>query len=133
MKRTFELNKLVRDKIVESTKTQGGEVKYKKLGDKKLTEALVAKLVEEAKELKGTELSIEELADLKEIIEQIAKNLKITGKELATAQAKKRSKNGGFTKGHFIETLTLPADNKWAKYYASDPKRFPEIMNRSKK
>ena len=125
--RTFRLNKLVRDKIVASTEALGGQVTYKKLGDKKLTEALVTKLVEEAKELEVSELSAGELADLKEIIKQIAKNLKITDQELTTAQAKKRSKNGVFTKGHFVEMLTLPSNNKWAKYYAKDPKRFPEV------
>ncbi len=125
--RTFKLNKLVRDKIVASTEAQGGEVKYKTLGGEKLTQALVTKLVEESKELQTSELSAGELADLKEIIEQIARNLKITDKQLTGAQAEKRARNGGFTKGHFIDTLTLPADNKWAKYYAKDPKRFPEI------
>lgn len=125
--RTFKLNKLVRDKIVEMNIGYGGKVDYKTLSGQKLTAALVDKLIEEAEELKAFELSADELADLKEIIEQIAKNLKITDKELAAAQAKKRAKNGGFTKGHFIETLTLPADNKWSAYYAADPERFPEI------
>jgi predicted house-cleaning noncanonical NTP pyrophosphatase (MazG superfamily) len=114
---TFRLNKLVRDKIVESTKRQGGTVNYKSLKGKELTKALVEKLVEEAKELQGLELSASELADIKEIIEQIAKNLEITEEDLVTAQTKKRSRNGSFTKGHFIETLTLPAD----------PQRFPEV------
>jgi predicted house-cleaning noncanonical NTP pyrophosphatase (MazG superfamily) len=125
--RTFKLNKLVRDKIVQSTQAQGGEVGYKTLSGKELVDALVAKFIEEAQELRTSQLSADELADLKEIIEQIAKNLKITDKELANAQAEKRAKNGGFTKGHFIDTVTLPADNKWAKYYAADPDRFLEI------
>lgn len=127
--RTFRLNKLVRDKIVKLTIGYGGTVNYKKLSGKKLTTTLVEKLLEETKELQASKLTADELADLKEIIEQIAKNLKITDRELTAAQTKKRSKNGGFTKGHFIETLTLPADNEWAKYYAADPKRFPEIKN----
>lgn len=125
--RTFRLNKLVRDKIVELNIGYGGTVNYKKIKGRKLTAALVDKLIEEAKELKASDLSADELADLKEITEQIAKNLKITDKELIKAQTQKRQKNGGFSKGHFIETLTLPADNKWAKYYAADPKRFPGI------
>jgi len=126
-KRTFKLNKLVRDKIVASTEEQGGTVDYKSLNGKELNKALVDKLIEESKELKSEVLSAEELADLKEIIEQIAKNLKITDKELDDAQAKKRAKNGGFTKGHYVKTLTLPAGNQWSDYYAADPKRFPEI------
>ncbi|MDB5161140.1 MAG: uncharacterized protein JWO96_520 [Candidatus Saccharibacteria bacterium] len=125
--RSFKLNKLVRDKIVESTEGQGGTVNYKTLQGEALTKALVTKLIEESKELQGSDLSAGEIADLKEIIEQIAKNLKIADEELTQVQAEKRQKNGGFTKGHFIETLILPAGNQWAKYYAADPKRFPEI------
>lgn len=118
----------MRDNIVDLNIGYGGTVNYKKIKGSELTAALVDKLVEEAKELKTSDLSADELADLKEIIEQIAKNLKITDTEIEKIQSKKRQKNGGFTKGYFIETLTLPADNKWAKYYAADPKRFPELM-----
>ena len=126
-KRTFKLNKLVRDKIVQSTEAQGGTVDYKVLRGKELNDALVAKLIEEAKELQTAELTAEEIADLKEIIDQIAANLKITDKILAEVQHKKRAKNGGFIKGHYIKKLSLPADNQWSDYYAADPKRFPEI------
>lgn len=125
--RTFRLNKLVRDNIVQLHLDMGGEVKYKTLAGKKLTKALLTKITEEANELKTSDLSAGELVDIKEIIEQIAENLRITDKKLTKAQAKKRAKNGGFAKGHFIDTVTLPANNKWAKYYAADPKHFPEI------
>ena len=125
--RTFKLNKLVRDGIIEFTIGYGGSAKYKVLKGHKLNEALIDKLIEEARELKNEGLSVEELADLQEIISQLAKNLKITDTEIAEAQAKKRAKNGGFTEGHFIKTLTAPANSKWAGYYGSDPKRFPEV------
>ena len=125
--RTFRLNKLVRDKIVELTESYGGSVKYKTLSGKELNEALLEKLVEEVREMQAAELAAGELADLQEIIGQLAKNLKITDTELTNKQDKKRASNGGFAKGHFISTVTLPSDNKWAKYYAADPKRFPEI------
>ena len=125
--RTFKLNKLVRDEIVQSTEVQDGVVNYKKLSGTELTAALIQKLAEEIEELKGANFSASELADLKEIIEQLAKNLKITDEQLKAVQTKKRQDNGAFEKGHFIKTLTLPADNKWAKYYAADPKRFPEV------
>jgi predicted house-cleaning noncanonical NTP pyrophosphatase (MazG superfamily) len=125
--RTFRLNKLVRDKIIEYNIGYGGKVQYKTLRGEKLNNALVVKLVEEAKELQSGELSAEELADLKEIIEQIAENIKISIEEIETIQKMKKTKNGAFKKGYFIEELTLPAEHKWALYYASDPERFPEI------
>jgi predicted house-cleaning noncanonical NTP pyrophosphatase (MazG superfamily) len=125
--RTFKLNKLVRDKIVQLHLDMGGGVEHKTLKGTELNEALVQKLIEEAVELKNSELSAGELADLQEIIDQLAKNLGITEEELAAKQKAKREKTGGFEKGHFINTVTLPADNKWADYYAKDPTRFPEV------
>jgi predicted house-cleaning noncanonical NTP pyrophosphatase (MazG superfamily) len=125
--RTFKLNKLVRDKIVQLHFDTGGEVKYKTLEGEELNQALVRKLTEEAAELRNSELSVGELADLQEIIDQLAKNLGITEEELAAKQKAKREKTGGFEKGHFVDTVTLPADNKWADYYAKDPTRFPEM------
>jgi predicted house-cleaning noncanonical NTP pyrophosphatase (MazG superfamily) len=125
--RTFKLNKLVRDKIVEHTLGYGGTVKYHTLKGKELTQALLTKLIEEANELKTSDLSTGELADLKELLEALSKHLGVEKDDLNKRQAEKRLKNGGFEKGHFIDTITAPADSKWAKYYASDPKRFPEI------
>jgi len=126
--RTFRLNKLVRDKIVESTEAQGGTVKYRTLKGDELTKALLTKLVEEANELKTSDLSVGELADLKELVEALAAHLGIDNEDLSMQQAEKAQRNGAFKKGHFIDTLTLPADNKWAKYYAAGPNRFPEIV-----
>jgi predicted house-cleaning noncanonical NTP pyrophosphatase (MazG superfamily) len=125
-KRTFRLNKLVRDKIVKHHFEMGGRVDYKKLASSEHNKALLTKLIEEAKELRDSNFEVGEIADLQEIIDQLAKNLKLSKKEISAAQTKKRKLNGGFKKGDFINTVTLPADNKWAKYYASDPKRFPE-------
>lgn len=125
--RTFQLNKLVRDKIVESTQAMGGTVKYRELKSQELTNALIEKLIEEAHELKKNGLTLEELADIKELLIAMRENLNVHAGELEDMRRKKADKNGRFKKGHFIDELTLPADNKWAKYYASDPKRFPEI------
>jgi len=126
-RRTFKLNKLVRDKIVENTEEQGGTVNYHILKGKKLTKALLTKLVEEAHELRTSDLAVGELADLQELVDALIEHLGTSKAELIKGQKEKRIRNGTFKKGHFIDTLTLPADNKWAKYYAGDPKRFPEI------
>lgn len=125
--RSFRLNKLVRDKIITSTQDAGGSVQAKRLTQSDFNSVLVEKLIEEAKELKNAEFSVEEIADIQEIIDQICKNLKISPEELIKAQKAKKEKNGGFENGDYIETVTLPADNKWAEYYASDPERFPEV------
>jgi len=127
--RTFKLNKLVRDKIVRHHLNMAGQVEHTTLAGNKLNQALIQKLIEEAEELKSSAVSAAELADLQEILDQLAKNLKLTPAELKKLQSKKIAENGGFAKGHFVDTVTLPADNKWAQYYAADPQRFPEVPN----
>jgi len=126
--RTFRLDKLVRDKIVESTETMGGSANHRILEGKELTEALMNKLDEEIVELKnGKGSSLEKLADVREVIEAIAVNLGHTITDLHAIQYDKRRKIGGFTSGHFIETVSLPENNQWTDYYAADPDRFPEV------
>jgi len=49
--RTFRLDKLVRDKIVQKTQDDGGSVKFRVIKGKELNQALLRKLVEEAQEM----------------------------------------------------------------------------------
>ncbi len=125
-KRTFKLNKLVRDKIIKAHIDEGGSVCSINISGSKLNSELIKKFQEELKELKNAGLSIEELADLQEILDQLLKNLDISKKEIKLVQKEKNIKKGGFKKGHFIKTVTLPAASKWTEYYAAEPKRFPE-------
>ncbi len=127
--RTFKLNKLVRDKIINAHIDEGGSVSSINISGNRLNSELIKKLQEEAKELKNSKLSIEELADLQEILDQLLKNLGISKKEIKLVQKKKNIKKGGFKKGHFIKTVTLPTASKWTEYYAAEPKRFPEVLN----
>jgi predicted house-cleaning noncanonical NTP pyrophosphatase (MazG superfamily) len=121
--RTFRLNKLVRDNIVQNHLDEGAKVASRKLKKDEKTGALVNKIIEEITE--GTDLS--ELADVQEALDQLIIEKGFTKEEVATAQAEKRQRNGGFEKGDYIETETWPAGHKWAEYYAADPNRFPEI------
>lgn len=121
--RTFRLNKLVRDKIVPDHIQNGAKVVHHKLSKEDKIKALAQKIIEEISE--GTDLA--ELADVQEAIDQIAKDQGFTKEQIAEAQETKRTKNGGFNNGDFIDTETWPADHKWSDYYAADPARFPEI------
>jgi predicted house-cleaning noncanonical NTP pyrophosphatase (MazG superfamily) len=125
--KTFKLNKTVRDKIVEDHISGGATVKHHKLSKAEKRSALLNKLIEEAKECLSSEDLLSELADMQEVIDQLAKDESLTKGQISAEQSKKRDKNGGFEKGDYISQETWPADHKWAKYYAADPKRFPEI------
>lgn len=127
--RTFKLNKLVRDKIVQNHINSGGKVQYRNLSPQEKRRALTDKIIEEAGELTSSKEIAEELADLQEVLDQLAKDAGITKTKISAAQKKKRSNNGGFKNGDYIEHETWPEDHKWSKYYASDPNRFPEVKN----
>jgi predicted house-cleaning noncanonical NTP pyrophosphatase (MazG superfamily) len=121
--RTFKLNKLVRDKIVDDHIKNGAKVNHHKLSKEDKIKSLANKIIEEISE--GTDLS--ELADVQEAIDQIIKDQGLTKEQVAETQKAKRAKNGGFENGDFIDTETWPADHKWANYYAAEPARFPEV------
>lgn len=64
---------------------------------------------------------------MQEVLDQLMIHAGIAKEEVTAAQKDKKTQNGAFQKGHFIETLTLPEGNEWIDYYASSPERFPEV------
>lgn len=89
-------NKLVRDKIPEIiTSIEGRKCKYKILDDKEYLQELDKKLFEEAHEF-VEEHSIEELADLMEVIFAIMKERNISIKDVENARLIKNNEKGSF-------------------------------------
>lgn len=89
-------NKLVRDKIPENIdKIEGRKSNYKILEDKEYIEELDKKLFEEAHEF-IEEHSVEELADLMEVIYTIMKINNISIDDVENARKIKKDKKGGF-------------------------------------
>ncbi|MBE7073937.1 MAG: phosphoribosyl-ATP pyrophosphohydrolase [Clostridiales bacterium] len=99
MKQVF--NKLVRDKIPEIIKSNGGSAKCEILDEKRYLEELHKKLFEEAKEF-IEEDAIEELADLMEVIYAIARLRKINLTEVEKVRIEKAEKKGAFEKRIFL-------------------------------
>ncbi len=129
--RTFRLNKLVRDEIVPDIIRGGGEVVRVQLQTREQKrQALLAKIVEEAQEF-GVSSTVSEVADLQEAVDQLVANEGFTPEEVRQKQDEKREKVGGFGRGYFIETVTLPDDNQWVPYYAADPEKYPEVGTHS--
>jgi predicted house-cleaning noncanonical NTP pyrophosphatase (MazG superfamily) len=121
--RTFQLEKLVRDRIIQDHVAEGAQVAFRRLTKEEKIQALAAKIIEEVSE--GTDVS--ELADAQEALDQLIAEKGLTKDKVAAAQAEKRARNGGFENGDFIETETWPVDHKWAEYYEKEPDRFPEV------
>jgi len=96
-----EHNKLVRDKILKVLKKSGVSFSYSILdnsakGDKEYLEKLHEKLDEEILEFKK-EPSIEELADIMEVVEALGKFYRIRMKDVMKVKKAKKEDRGGFS------------------------------------
>ncbi len=100
--RESEYPKLVRDKIPEIIKEQGGESSFRVIqAEGEFFEYLVRKLQEEAEELlhSGKEGNFEEeFADIFEIISALSTLKGTTVENITSVQEEKRTKRGGFKK-----------------------------------
>ena len=90
-------NKLVRDRIPEIITASGSECKIEVLSDSDYLKMIDAKLDEELAEYRA-DGSIEELADLMEVIYAAAKARGYTIEELETVRVNKAQRRGAFDK-----------------------------------
>lgn len=97
-------SKLVRDKIPEIIKADGLKPNTRILTEKEFLKELIKKLKEEAAELEA-EPSIEELADIKEILIAVREAMGIHAGDLEEMRRKKAAKNGRFKKRIFLESV----------------------------
>ena len=128
---TFIFNKLIRDKLKEEYVRLDHRAKYIKLTDAELNEALKQKIIEEVNEIPidGSKENIaSELADIMQVIDDIAVKNGITQQEIIDAKIKKFAKKGGFSKGLFVEKVTLHDEDEWVAYYRQEPEKYKEIV-----
>lgn len=97
-------NKLVRDRIPEIIRADGKQLKTRILDDAEYLEALLKKLEEECAELAESR-SIEELADVHEVLLALADALGISHAELEKVRRDKAAKRGGFQQKIFLEEV----------------------------
>lgn len=90
-------NKLVRDGIPEICRANGETPVTEILNDGQYLDALHQKLQEEVQEYLEEE-SLEELADIAEVLEAIIKAQGFTVEQLLDCKAKKQAERGGFEK-----------------------------------
>ena len=100
MKKVF--NKLVRDKIPEIIEANGESAEIEILDDQRFLQQLHEKLFEEANEF-VEEDSVEELADLMEVIYAIARLRGIDLEEVEKIRKEKAQKRGAFEKKIFLK------------------------------
>ena len=98
-------HKLIRDKIPEIIIKAGERPKIRKLSQKEFCIELKKKVLEEAKELIKTKEKKEilnEIVDIKELIEWLAKEIKVSPSQIKIYQAKKNKTRGSFKKQLYL-------------------------------
>jgi len=98
-------NKLVRDKIPEIIKADDKECETRVLDDKEYLLSLNKKLDEELREYYETE-SIDELADMAEVIFAIVEQYGMSIQEFERLRLSKREKRGGFDQKLFLMNIS---------------------------
>jgi predicted house-cleaning noncanonical NTP pyrophosphatase (MazG superfamily) len=127
----FMLNKLVRDNIPADQTQSGQHPVFHKLDPSAHAAALVDKLIEEAKEIPVDDKAeaTKEIADVRQVLEDLEAILGITDEEVALAQAKKRDRNGAFREGYFVESVSPDDGSDWDAYYSKEPERFIKVAD----
>ncbi len=97
-------NKLIRDKIPEIIESSGRTPVIRTLDDTEYLTELDRKLNEECAEYQADK-SLEELADMLEVIYAIAEARGHSPEELERVRAEKAAKRGGFKKRIFLEMV----------------------------
>jgi len=126
---TFQLNKLVRDKLREIYASLNQKAKYKKLTSREHKRQLIRKITEEADEIDiNSSISevTDEIADLRQVLDDMMLLYGISEEQVKNSQKVSFDKKGGFIGGTYVETLELSDDDEWVDYYRKRPDIFPE-------
>lgn len=97
-------NKIVRDSIPEIIQQSGKQYVVETVDNKDAIKFLIDKLFEEAAELKK-KFSIEEIADLQEVLDAIIDKSGIEKSELSSVKRDKHKERGGFDKNIVLKIV----------------------------
>lgn len=107
-----EHHKLVRDRVPQLIRSRGSEPVTRTLTPPEYCTALLAKLVEEAEELRSAQVAdrLPELADVWEVWTTLLDCLGFSQEDVAMAAQFKRTVRGGFAERTWLESTTELAD-----------------------
>ena len=100
----YTYNKLIRDNNVKIMEDKGCKVKYEILDDKRYGEELDKKLKEEVEEYLA-DYSVEEMADVMEVIYAILEYRGTSMEEVEQVRIKKRNRKGAFKNKIFLKDV----------------------------
>ena len=107
----YKYNKLVRDKIPQNIELKGKRCSYYVLEEDKYKKELDKKLLEEANEF-IIDHSVEEMADLLEVIETIEKTHNLKKEEIERVRIEKKEKKGGFEEKIYLVEVEEETNNQ---------------------
>ena len=96
-------NKIVRDRIPEIIQSKGKQRHFSAVSGEELLSGLEAKLQEEFAEFRESGRSLEELADILEVVDGLASHLGSSFDEVLELKRAKRQERGGFEQGILLE------------------------------
>ena len=99
-------NKLVRDNIPQIIANGGGRAKLHQMDNEEYRHELLKKLIEEANELLESDGSIEERADVAEVLKAIDELMEYDAQELEQVRIDKAQERGEFKQRLFLEKVT---------------------------
>lgn len=100
----YTYNKLIRDNNVKIMEDKGCKVRYEILDDKRYGEELDKKLKEEVEEYLA-DYSVEEMADVMEVIYAILEYRGTSMEEVEQVRIKKRNRKGAFKNKIFLKDV----------------------------
>ncbi len=98
-------NKLIRDKIPDIIRLDGHEPVVRVLDEQERLPAALAKVVEEANELRDSNGDLYEFADVLSIVKAAAVAKGYTIEQIEQAETEKAAKRGGFDEWLFLEKV----------------------------
>ncbi|OAL99115.1 MAG: hypothetical protein TV42_04185 [Wolbachia endosymbiont of Dactylopius coccus] len=108
-KHCFKINKLVRDHMTEIIRSHGIIVYERVMEKDEYIERLKDKLLEEAKEViasKTSDETLEELADLLEVIHALGKESGLSIEQIEEKRISKKQERGGFENHIYLDHLS---------------------------
>lgn len=130
----FKFDKLVRDKM-PALMENGGVIVHKRTIRQdelviKLKEKLLEEAAEAALEANSKEQLCEELADILEVVQSLAKSSGIDTEQIEKIRCLKKMTRGGFDQGFFCSYIEIDKDNSKSEFYLNYFKthnRYPQI------
>lgn len=128
----FKVDKLVRDKIPDIMKDKNIIAHKRIMENDEFVARLKEKLFEESQEVQESqtrEQLAEELADLIEIIDCLAKNHHLSMEEIEKIRMLKREVKGSFEKRYYNSFIDVENSNPAIEHYLARPNQYPLVEN----